>query len=39
MVDLIVPVIFSQTDNTAKPQKLHLTDPSPTSTAHWLTPY
>ena len=37
MVDLIVPVIYSQTDNTALPHKLHISGHD--STAQWLNPY
>lgn len=39
MVDIIVPVIYSQTDNTSTPKRLHLTDSNPSSTAQWLNPY
>ena len=39
MVDIIVPVIYSQTDTTASPKKLYLTDKNPNSSAQWLNPY
>lgn len=39
VVDIIVPVIYSQTDNTTTPKKIHLTDSNPSSTAQWLNPY
>ena len=39
MVDVIVPVIYSQTDTTSTPKKLIITDSSPNSTAQWLNNY
>ena len=39
IVDIIVPVIYSQTDNTTSPKKLYLTDSNTNSTAQWLNPY
>lgn len=39
MVDIIVPVIYSQTDSTSTPKRLQLTDTNPSSTAQWLNPY
>lgn len=38
-MDIIVPVIYSQTDTTSSPKKLFLTDSNPNSTAQWLNPY
>ena len=39
MVDIIVPVIYSQTENTSNPKRLYITDSNPHSTAQWLNPY
>ena len=39
MVDIIVPVVYSETENASRAKKLLLTDPNPNSTAQWLNPY
>ena len=39
MVDIIVPVIYSETENTSNPKRLYLTDQNIHSTAQWLNPY
>ena len=31
MVDIIVPVVYTPTDSTSSPKKLHLTHPDPST--------